>query len=100
MKWCHFYKDRDGYTYELHYLRDKYGHEVDFALTRDGTLFALIEAKLGETVASPSLAYFSRRLSVGTAAQWIAHVPARSRHLPPAVAPAIERLRDPDSLFR
>jgi predicted AAA+ superfamily ATPase len=46
LKRLHFLEDRDGYRYELRYIRDKEGREVDFVIVKEGELEELIEAKL------------------------------------------------------
>lgn len=35
--------DRDGHGYELRYIRDKEGREVDFAILKEGVLEELVE---------------------------------------------------------
>ncbi len=62
LKRVQFLEDRDGYTYELKFIRDKEKHEVDFLIFRDRTLYALIEAKWNDDKISSSLKYFSQRL--------------------------------------
>ena len=42
----------------LHYIRNKEGREIDFAVARDAALTHLIEVKLAETSLSPNFAYF------------------------------------------
>lgn len=42
----------------LHYLRTKDSHEVDFAITKDGTVEVMIEVKLSEQAVSKSLRIF------------------------------------------
>jgi predicted AAA+ superfamily ATPase len=61
---CHLLKAVEGWTdlgfgsYELRYVRDKQGREVDFVVVRDGRPWFLVEAKLSDEVLSPALAYF------------------------------------------
>lgn len=62
IKRLHFLEDRDGYRYELRYVRDKEGREVDFAVIKDGKPEELIEAKLNDEEISKSLSYYSERL--------------------------------------
>src|SRR4030043_980295 len=62
IKRLHFLEDRDGYRYELRYIRDKEGREVDFAIIKDGKLEELIEAKYGDESVSKSLLYYAERL--------------------------------------
>lgn len=62
LKRLHFLEDRDGYRYELRYIRDKEKREVDFAILKDGNLEELIEAKYSDEEISKNLSYFSKRL--------------------------------------
>ena len=72
LKRLHFLEDRDGYRYELRYIRDKEGREVDFAIVKDGKLESLIEVKYGDEKISKSLAYYAKKLSPETAVQIVA----------------------------
>ena len=60
-----------GYgTLALYFVRDKEGNEVDFCVTRDGSPWLLVEAKLGESAGlSQALYRFSEKLSVPLALQ-------------------------------
>ncbi len=69
LKRLHFFEDRDGHRWELRYIRDKEGREVDFALLRDGALEELIEVKRGEPEPSRHLTYYAERLSPARATQ-------------------------------
>ncbi len=62
IKRLHFLEDRDGYRYDLRYIRDKEGREVDFAILKDGVLEELIEVKYSDEDISRSLSYFTERL--------------------------------------
>lgn len=61
---CHLLKAVEGWTdlgfgnFELRYVRDKQGREVDFVVVRDGRPWFLVEAKLADEALSPALAYF------------------------------------------
>lgn len=48
----------------LHYLRNKEKEEVDFLITKNRAPFLLVEAKLSEEQAAPSLLRFQSRLEV------------------------------------
>jgi uncharacterized protein len=50
--------------FDLWYLRTKDRKEVDFLLTRDQKPLLMVEAKLSDTDASPTLAYFQALLGV------------------------------------
>jgi hypothetical protein len=70
--------DRGLGSFELAYLRDKDGREVDFVVVRDRRPWLLVEAKLADTALSPHLAYFQRQTGARHALQAVvelAHVP-------------------------
>lgn len=69
LKLCHLLEDRDGWRVELHYLRDRQGHEVDFLVTFDRRPWFAVEAKLAATKIDPSLRYFRDRLAIPFAYQ-------------------------------
>lgn len=72
LKKIHFLEDRDGYRYELCYIRDKEGREVDFAIVKEGVLTELIEAKFADPNISPHLQYYAERLKPKMAQQIVA----------------------------
>lgn len=72
LKRLHFLEDRDGYRYELRYIRDKEGREVDFVILKEGEIEELIEVKLGDETISRSLAYYLERLKPKRAVQIVA----------------------------
>ncbi|MBE9581159.1 MAG: ATP-binding protein [Proteobacteria bacterium] len=74
LKRLHFLEDRDGYRYELRYIRDKEGREVDFAVLKDGNLEELIEAKYSDQNISRHLLYYAERLSPLRATQIVAKI--------------------------
>lgn len=63
LKRLHFLEDRDGYRYELRYIRDKEGREVDFAVIKEGELEELIEVKYSDESISRPLLYYAERLN-------------------------------------
>ena len=69
LKRLHLLEDREGHRYELRYIRDKEGREVDFAVTKDGQLQELIEAKLSDTSVAPSLTHYAQKLQPQRAVQ-------------------------------
>ncbi|MCD4652520.1 AAA family ATPase [bacterium] len=71
LKRIHFLQDRDGYQYELKYIRDKEGREVDFAIVKDGILDELIEVKFSDDTISRSLQYYADRLNPRKATQLV-----------------------------
>jgi len=69
LKRLHFLEDRDGYRYELCYIRDKDGREVDFAIIKEGVVEELIEVKYSEANISRGLRYYAKRLKPAKAFQ-------------------------------
>ncbi len=74
LKRIQFLEDSTGFEYELCYLRDKEGHEVDFAITKEGELEELIEAKWSDAAVSGDLRYFSERLQPKVAQQIVGNL--------------------------
>lgn len=72
LKRLHFLEDRDGYRYELSYIRDKEGREVDFAIIKEGRLEELIEVKYSDENISKHLLYYAERLKPERATQIVA----------------------------
>jgi uncharacterized protein len=71
LKRIHFLQDRDGYMYELRYIRDKEGREVDFAVLKDGVIDELIEVKFSDEHISRSLKYYAEKLNPRVATQLV-----------------------------
>jgi hypothetical protein len=74
LKRIHFLEDRDGYRYELRYLRDKEGREVDFVILKENRIDELIEVKFSEEKISRSLLYYTERLRPPKATQIVARL--------------------------
>ena len=74
LKRIHFLVDRDGYRYELMYIRDKEKREVDFAIVKDGGLEELIEVKLSDNSVSKSLSYYAEKLNPKRAVQLVKNI--------------------------
>lgn len=72
LKRIHFLEDRDGYRYELNFIRDKEGREVDFAVVKENVLEELIEVKYSDENISTSLKYYANRLKPRKATQIVA----------------------------
>ena len=72
LKRLHFLEDRDGYRYELRYIRDKEGREVDFAVIKEGRLIELIEVKYSDDNISKHLVYYAKRLKPEKVTQIVA----------------------------
>lgn len=69
LKRNHYLEDRDGHRYELHFIRDKDGREVDFAVTKNKVIIELWEAKLTDEKPSRSLLYYAEKLKISHAYQ-------------------------------
>jgi predicted AAA+ superfamily ATPase len=80
LKRVHFLEDRDGFRYELRYVRDKDGREVDFVILRDGKVHEMYEAKWADTAVSKSLVHFANMLQPLRAIQIVGAVEAREKH--------------------
>ncbi|MBW1892632.1 MAG: ATP-binding protein [Deltaproteobacteria bacterium] len=74
LKRIHFLEDRDGYRYELRYIRDKEGREVDFVVIKEDVLEELIEVKYSDESISKPLIYYSKRLNPKRATQIVANL--------------------------
>jgi len=72
LKRLHLLEDRDGYRYELRYIRDKEGREVDFAVIKEGRLIELIEVKYSDENISKHLVYYAERLKPEKVTQIVA----------------------------
>jgi predicted AAA+ superfamily ATPase len=59
-----FLEDLYGDKYELNYLRDKNGHEIDFVILKNNKPVCLIEAKLNDLTRSKSFYFYKERLKI------------------------------------
>lgn len=64
LKTCHYLEDTEGDKYELRYLRDTDGHEVDFVVLKNKRPLYAVECKTGESTLSKSISYFKDRLDI------------------------------------
>lgn len=62
LKYAHFRKDAYGENWDLFYLRDKEGREVDFVVTLNRKIQWLIEVKTSDDEIASSLRYYTERL--------------------------------------
>jgi predicted AAA+ superfamily ATPase len=74
LKYIHYKEDSEGYRYQLWYIRDKEGREVDFLITKDNQIEQIIEAKLSDESVSRHLSYFAERLHPLRATQIVGHL--------------------------
>lgn len=64
LKTCHYLEDTEGDKYELRYLRDTDGHEVDFVVLKNKKPMYAVECKTGDGQLSKSISYFNARLDI------------------------------------
>lgn len=64
LKTCHYLEDTQGDKYELRYLRDTDGHEVDFVVLKNKKALYAVECKTGDSSLSKSILYFKQRLDI------------------------------------
>lgn len=62
LKFVQFRKDSAGENWNLHYLRDKEGREVDFVVTLNRRVHWLIEVKTSDDDIGTSLKYYTAKL--------------------------------------
>ncbi|MBW2575641.1 MAG: ATP-binding protein [Deltaproteobacteria bacterium] len=74
LKRLHYLEDSQGYKYELQYIRDKEGREVDFAIIKEGELEELIEVKYSDDSIARSLSYYANRLNPKKAVQIVSEI--------------------------
>jgi uncharacterized protein len=74
LKRLQFLEDRDGYRYELRYLRDKEGREVDFVILKENQIDELVEVKWADENISRSLLYYAEKLQPRKATQVVARL--------------------------
>lgn len=61
LKWVHWRQDTEGADLDLRYLRDRDGHEVDFAITSRRRPQLLVECKWSDGPVDRSLRYFKAK---------------------------------------
>ena len=74
LKKIQFLEDKERYTFELCYLKDREGRKVDFGIMRDGVLQEIIEVKYSDSNVSSHLRYFAERLNPESATQVVAYL--------------------------
>lgn len=78
---CHLHKAVETWEdlgfgrFELRYLRDKNGREVDFCVVRDGKPWFLVECKHAETQLTPALDWFQQQTRAPHAFQAVHTLP-------------------------
>ena len=74
LKRIHYFEDHEGHRWELRYLRDKEGREIDFVVLKEGEIQELIEVKYTQENVSRSLRYYAQRLGPPKATQIVANL--------------------------
>lgn len=71
LKHVHYLQDVAGRRISLHYVRDKEGREVDFALCENGKALGFAECKLADSAIAPYLAALADRFPDAGAVQLV-----------------------------
>lgn len=66
-----FLEDSTGDRFELNFIRDQNGHEIDFVIIKNRKPILLIEAKVSDRAVSPHLYYFMKKLKINSAIQLV-----------------------------
>lgn len=72
LKACDFWTDSGEGDFDLHYLRDKQQHEIDFLIARDRRPWLAVEAKSSDTTPSPAWRVFLPQVRPALAVQVVA----------------------------
>ncbi len=88
LKHVQFLEDTEGRAIRLHYIRDKDGREVDFAVCEDGEPVLLAECKTADHVVAPFLAKLAERFPRAQAAQVVRDLRQAERRAGVSVASA------------
>ena len=72
LKACHYWTDSGKGLFDLRYLRNKEGHEIDFLITRDRKPWLPVEVKLSDTSLSESWRVFLPQIKCKVALQLVA----------------------------
>lgn len=62
LKYCHFIEDTEGDRMELRFLRDQFGHEVDFIVLKNKKPDFLVECKTGESQVSRNIRFYQNKI--------------------------------------
>lgn len=95
LKRLQFLEDRDGFRYELAYIRDKEKHEVDFVVLKERKVEQLIEVKWNDETCSSGIKYFNAKLKPSLQSIQLVRTLKRSFHSHEiAIEPALDWLAD------
>lgn len=72
LKNIHLLEEQSGYRYELRYIRDKEGREVDFVILKEGNIEEIVEVKFSDDTVSKHLKYYAEKLNPPKATQIVA----------------------------
>lgn len=61
LKYCHYYEDTEGDSYELRFFKDSENREVDFVVIKNRKPISFIEVKTSGREISPHLIYLKRK---------------------------------------
>ena len=75
LKAVHFWTDYGFGSYDLFYLRDRDGNEVDFLITENGKPWCMVEVKISEKILSPSIRKFQEQLKAPFCFQAVLDLP-------------------------
>ncbi|MGK5081951.1 ATP-binding protein [Bdellovibrionota bacterium FG-1] len=95
LKRLHYLEDSTGDRFELNYLLDKEGHEVDFLIVQNRKPVCLIEAKWGDSSPSKNLTYFGQKLNIKNRIQLVGDLKKGGVYSNISVQPAAEWLSQP-----
>jgi uncharacterized protein len=95
LKRIHFLEDILGDEYELCYLRDKQGHEIDFVIVKNKKPVTLIEVKVSDGSRSKSFYYYKERLKIEKCVQLVMNLDKASTKDGILVIPVMEWLSKP-----
>lgn len=79
LRHAHYRHDAEGKTINLHTIRDKEQHEIDFALAEEGAITDLIEVKHADAAVSPYFHRMAERLPQAAAVQIVAELRQETR---------------------
>ena len=74
LRHAHFLQDSAGRAMSLHYVRDKEGREIDFALCENGEPLGFAECKLSDPAVPPYLAAVAQRFPAAGASLLVRHL--------------------------
>jgi len=92
LRHAHFLQDSAGRAMSLHYVRDKEGREIDFALCEDGEPVGFAECKLSDAAVPPFLAAVAERFPAAGAALLVRYLRQPEQRGPVAVERAADWL--------